>query len=621
MASISPTTSPHRQPGSSEAPSDCNKELRPTVKDEPSPPAGASSAPVAPKRAPLPSHRKPAAPPQPAPFVRISLPPVDKMSMTAVISPNPPIEQPQPKMSMTSKEWVIPPRPKPGRKPATDTPPTKRKAQNRAAQRAFRERRAARVGELEEMLDENKKFQDAHETELNEKIRTLELDVQSFRSRCLLLESMLERERQERMRAEMQAEALNRRYDQAAFRSDSMGSMYSQPYGRQQHPQQRHSLSDDRLAQQHATRHFSISQIVSPPETLDAHSPQDLSEPHLTCGSCSPNGHCACAEEVLASAVNGCGKCGFGTPCHCLDDATKISSLGSHLKRPISPLGKSSDEKRQRSMATSSRETDFGPLFSKPTSQQPPQPSSIIQQLSSTDSLSFRDSSFRDSCGFCKDGTYCVCADTAMNGPAVAPADASPPVTRQTRTPPPMETDVVTPLPPMAMEMTADGAVKLPRRKEARSKPQPEATASRGSCGPNGPGTCAQCQADPKSGLFCRLMAANFNRENGASSGGCCGGKGAGGGCCKSKPSQEKITLPSLPSLGLSCAEAYQTLSSHRNFEQAADEIGTWLPKLKAHPTPNDTRPVPAGRIPIEVEAASIMSVLKEFDIRFGREC
>jgi hypothetical protein len=30
---------------------------------------------------------------------------------------------------------------------------------------------------------------------------------------------------------------------------------------------------------------------------------------------------------------------------------------------------------------------------------------------------------------------------------------------------------------------------------------------------------------------------------------------------------------------------------------------------------------VPAGRIPIEVEAASIMSVLKEFDIRFGREC
>ncbi|RFU79600.1 bzip transcription factor [Trichoderma arundinaceum] len=623
MASISPTSSPHLQSRSIETPSAFNEKLHPVVKDEPSPPAGASSAPAAPKRAPLPSQPKSAAPPQSAPFVRISLPPVDKMSMTAVISPNPPMEQPQPKMSMTSKEWVIPPRPKPGRKPATDTPPTKRKAQNRAAQRAFRERRAARVGELEEMLDEHKKCQDSREQELTEKIHSLELDVQSFRSRCLLLESMLERERQERIRAEMQAETLSRRYDQAAFRSESIGSLPHQLYSRQQHnphPQQRHSLSDSRLAQQHgATRHFSISQIVTPPETMDAHSPHDLPDAHLTCGSCSPNGHCACAEEVLASVVGGCGKCGFGTTCQCLDDTTKMAGQGPDLKRPLSPSGRASDEKRQRSMAAAGRETDFNSLFSRTQQQQQqqqqPQPSSIISQLPSADSMSFR-----DSCGFCKDGTYCVCADTAMATPAMTPADASPPVTRQTRTPPPMESDVVTPLlPPMAMEMTADGAVKLPRRKQPRSQPQPEA-ASRGSCGPKGPGTCAQCQADPKSGLFCRLMAANFNREKGASSDGCCGGKGAGGGCCKTKPSQEQITLPSLPSLGLSCAEAYQTLSSHRNFEQAADEIGSWLPKLKAHPT-SDPRTVQTGRIPIEVEAASIMSVLKEFDIRFGREC
>lgn len=52
----------------------------------------------------------------------------------------------------TSKEWVLPPRPKPGRKADTDNAPTKRKAQNREAQRAFRERRAARVGELEQQI-------------------------------------------------------------------------------------------------------------------------------------------------------------------------------------------------------------------------------------------------------------------------------------------------------------------------------------------------------------------------------------------------------------------------------------------------------------------------------------
>ena len=75
-----------------------------------------------------------------------------------------PTEGPSP----LTKQYVVPPRPKPGRKPATDTPPTKRKAQNRAAQRAFRERRAARVNELEEELNETRK---EHEAEL-ERLRT-----------------------------------------------------------------------------------------------------------------------------------------------------------------------------------------------------------------------------------------------------------------------------------------------------------------------------------------------------------------------------------------------------------------------------------------------------------------
>ncbi|KAK9446858.1 uncharacterized protein V1518DRAFT_422819 [Limtongia smithiae] len=65
-----------------------------------------------------------------------------------------------------SKEWVLPPRPKPGRKPSTETPPTKRKAQNRAAQRAFRERRAARVVELEDRLHELETEKERKETDL-----------------------------------------------------------------------------------------------------------------------------------------------------------------------------------------------------------------------------------------------------------------------------------------------------------------------------------------------------------------------------------------------------------------------------------------------------------------------
>ncbi|KAG5761461.1 hypothetical protein H9Q72_010432 [Fusarium xylarioides] len=554
------------------------------------------------------SHRTPlsikpsAKPPPPTqPQQRTALPSINKMAMSSVISPQPAPPE-LPKVSMTSKEWVIPPRPKPGRKPATDTPPTKRKAQNRAAQRAFRERRAARVGELEEQLDQQREAQEKHESELKDKIHELELDVQSFRSRCMLLENMLERERQDRIRVETEAETLKRRLDEGVFNSNFQSrSMSSQhPFEGLHSPTSqgpRHSLPDARPDRQ-SGHSFSISQIISPPETLDMSASNDT-ETAITCGNCSPNGPCACAEEVLNSAANGCGKCTLTSNCQCLDEVAEALDRSQELKRPASPSANVSTEKRHRSNADA--ETDFTAMFSRKTQEAFSTPS----QLPSMDSMPFR-----DGCGFCKDGTYCVCADTALATPAMTPNDTLPPISQQVQTPPPEDSDP----PILAMEMTADGAVKLPPR-----RPQTQSTERRG-CGPNGPGTCAQCQADPKSGLFCRLMAANLNRKDG-SSGGCCGGKGAGGGCCKTQkpPQPEKINLPSLPSLGLSCAEAYQTLSSHRNFSKAADDIGSWLPKLKATPRPG-TRPAPPGAMmPIEVEAASIMSVLKDFDIRFGR--
>ncbi|KIL91280.1 hypothetical protein FAVG1_04894 [Fusarium avenaceum] len=557
------------------------------------------------------SHRTPLSikpsgqpPPPTQPQQRTALPSINKMSMSSVISPSPAPPEP-PKVSMTSKEWVIPPRPKPGRKPATDTPPTKRKAQNRAAQRAFRERRAARVGELEEQLDQQREVQEKHESELKDKIHELELDVQSFRSRCLLLENMLDRERQDRIRVETEAETLKRRLDEGMFNSNFQSrSMSSQhPFDGLHSPTsqpQRHSLPDGRPDRQ-SGHSFSISQIISPPETLDIN-PHDT-ETTITCGNCSPNGPCACAEEVMNSAVNGCGKCTLTSNCQCLDDAAEALNQSQALKRPVSPSADVSYEKRHRSSSGQDAvETDYTAMFSRKATQEA---FSTPSQLPSMDSMPFR-----DGCGFCSEGTYCACADAALATPAMTPNDTLPPISQQVQTPPPEEND----LPMLAMEMTADGAVKLPRRTQVKP------TERRG-CGPNGPGSCAQCQADPKSGLFCRLMAANFNRKDGSS--GCCGGKGAGGGCCKSQPKQpqqpEKINLPSLPSLGLSCAEAYQTLSSHRNFSKAADDIGSWLPKLKATPRPG-TRPAPPGAMmPIEVEAASIMSVLKDFDVRFGR--
>lgn len=442
---------------------------------------------------------------------------------------------------MTSKEWVIPPRPKPGRKPATDTPPTKRKAQNRAAQRAFRERRAARVGELEELLDQQKADHDKEETDTKDKIRSLEMEVQSFRSRCLLLENLLDKERTERIRAETEAESLRRR--QQEYQTINA---HASPLN-----QERRSMSIH-----HTQRQDSLPQIIPSRENDDS----------LSCGRCLP-GACACADEAFASM--------------------NTFSQSNDLKRPASPSAPVANEKRQR-----------------------PSLPDIITADTDHHLPSVQDSVFKDGCGFCKDGTYCVCADTSMATPAMTPThDTLPPITHQVQTPPPSEPDAS--YNGMAMEITSDGAVKLPKRSSAASRPAPTSR----SCGPNGPGSCAQCKADPKSGLFCRLMAAKASREGITS--GCCGGKGADGGCCKTK--KQPITLPSLPSLGLTPAEAYQTLSSHKNFERASDDIGSWLPKLRTTPMGEREGSTQQPKMaPVEVEAASIMSVLKDFDVRFG---
>ena len=547
------------------------------------------------------------------------------MTMSAVVSPLPAPEGPI--MSMTTKEWVIPPRPKPGRKPATDTPPTKRKAQNRAAQRAFRERRAARVGELEEQLDQQKAENDQREATYKDTIRDLELEVQSFRSRCLLLENMLERERKERIQTETTLETLRRQADErpslrtVALPEPSHNSSHNSA---QQHPpSQYHSSRQNSSSAASRSGSTTLPPITNTPGGVASQGYFDV-QTSLTCGNCELSGRCACVEEVLNT---GCGKCGSGGSCQCMNEASAVMGRGADLKRSASPIGASSDNKRPRSNpneADSPVEVDFTNMFQRRQTievSQPPQfePSNPISGPPSLDNPFLK-----DDCGFCKDGTYCVCADTAMATPAMTPVDTLPPINSQTQTPPPSEADVVSQ--PLIMEMTAEGAVKLPKRTNAKKLvAQP---AARG-CGSGAPGTCDQCRADPKSGLFCRLMAANFGKGEGG--GGCCGGKGADGGCCKSNsastqssaPPKEKITLPSLPSLGLSCAEAYQTLASHRNFDRAADDIGSWLPKLKTTAGGSSRALVPAkgGRMgPIEVEAASIMSVLKDFDVRFGRE-
>lgn len=635
--------------------------------------------------------------------------------MASVISPMPGPPVAKAPISMTTKEWVIPPRPKPGRKPATDTPPTKRKAQNRAAQRAFRERRAARVGELEEQLEADKEEHDKAQRALQDEVHRLELEAQALQSRCEVLENMLDKERAERSK---EVEVWRRRLHEATQsqhhpRQQSLPSIASVSHAQHTYAPQplRHHRPSASSRSTHegrastssltttttattpsthrssthrpATTHsFSISQIISPPE--------DIEQAPTGCGNCEPTGPCACADEAIASvSVNiGCGNCTLGSRCQCLEEVLNGGASGSvtgsrhnSLTRPqstasrtakrtirsISPSSTAPEEKRPRGSLSLATETDFTAMFSrKPaavattttatamtqrTTATLPAPSAIhsastpqsnaptpysLATLAPIESHTVESPRPEDRCGFCEDGTYCVCAEAAAASKSAQQSSAHTesltlpsihsanfPMSQQTRTPPPSEGDAI------GYEILPDGSVKLPSLKglQARNKtasandnntlPKPS-----GGCGPGGPGTCAQCLSDPKSGLFCRSLAANFKKNGESSSGGCCGGGGPGGGCCKDRNSGP-TTGGDKSGMGvsLSCADAYKTLASHKHFSEASDDINTWLPLLKAAPKPREPSLGKGGssRTPIEVEAASIMSVLKGFDVRFGR--
>ncbi|KAI0393437.1 hypothetical protein F5Y17DRAFT_309342 [Xylariaceae sp. FL0594] len=510
----------------------------------------------------------------------------------------------QPKSSITSKEWVIPPRPKPGRKPATDTPPTKRKAQNRAAQRAFRERRAARVGELEEELEDQREEHERAQQQLHLRIQRLNAEVESLHNKCLTLGEALERERAQRHALRNELESLRRRArierESVSSRNGSFTSQTVQLQSISNPPDHRNSTSN-----------ISISQMISPPDSSPLGHIQ-ASTDSTGCGNCTATGPCACVDEVLATTTVECGKCTLGSRCECLEAAlnntttTTTTTSEMELKRKPSSSALEPEEKRQKADPYPN-EIDFTAMFSSkkktfvaapaPPPDLPPAPQMPLQP--------------RESCGFCTESSYCLCAAEAAEAAEEAAASQTlAPMSQQVQTPPP-DSDPG----PSPMEVTSTGAIKLPSFRSLKRGSLQQSAGEPSGCGVNGPGTCAQCLRDPKSGLFCRSLAAKVSRESGGPSGGCCGGSGGSGGCCKSGNTSAPQATSSSTGISLSCAATYQTLSRHPAFEQATDEIETWLPKLKAIPKPANT----LGRTPMDVETASIMSVLKEFDVRFGR--
>ncbi|EED18041.1 bZIP transcription factor HapX [Talaromyces stipitatus ATCC 10500] len=413
--------------------------------------------------------------------------------------------------SLTSKEWVIPPRPKPGRKPATDTPPTKRKAQNRAAQRAFRERRAARVGELEEQIKKIEEDHDSLEQELRDQITRLtkdldqaQSDVAWWKNRCRSLEQELAQERSQTANATADTVPINIR------RKTNSGKR-----------------TDTHIAEQRALHKDTTNQ-----------------------------------SELAATGGEG--------------EVTNASSA------PEPAVKYDPDQ----------MEIDFTSRFTAPRTTAAP----LAETRTTTSTPP------AERCGFCGDGTACICAEMADQESSSRHEN----LFEQNRLAPLQNYSQFTPPP-------SDG--------DAREVTLPSISQATNPCA-NGPGTCAQCRADPRSTLFCKTLAAS--RTAGGLPGGCCGGKGADGGCCQSRPATRPSVSSNPSPLTLTCADAFTTLSRHPNFSQATDELTSWLPKLHTLPKPrkpsltDNLGSAISERPAMEVEAASVMGVLRYFDRRFA---
>lgn len=477
--------------------------------------------------------------------------PVAPLSSIAALQPSPgaKILAPAPSAGastpmLTTREWIIPPRPKPGRKPATDTPPTKRKAQNRAAQRAFRERRAAKVGELEEHIRKIEDEDEREQTELRAHIERLEAEIEHYREellawhqRCHALEKSLERERQ----------------------------------GSQALMQELTSLRDGRAEGTDA--------VALPPRRSDRKRASVQQEQHP-----EPVQTVLTTQDISM----GCGACTSTTRCECIEQAFNISNYSysdeSIPKRPLSPQT-STESKRHRQSDHVSRtepeslEVDFTTRFStKPNS-------STAAVLPSNQPIAASATTSADLCGFCQDGTPCICAETTADN--VQTNHLAHAVSQFT--PPPSDGDVVPK--PAASHLTS-----------WNTNP----------CA-NGPGTCDQCRADPRSTLFCKSLAATRTSAPVATSTNSniqpCTNASNPGGCCRTQPHPNRSAGPTL-----TCADAYTTLSRHPHYSEASDYLTSWMPNLQTRPTVLGEE----GRPAMEVDAANVMSVLKFFDRRFG---
>ena len=367
-----------------------------------------------------------------------------------------------------SKEWVLPARGKPGRKPSDSVPPTKRKAQNRASQRAFRERRHAYVCELEQKVAQYQ----AREIDANVQMQRIALQCRE------------------------EANALRKSNEELRARYEQMEQQF---------------LAYRRSAEAQATTHSTGCQpplhekIHTHCSSRDAISIRGTS----TSGTTGPSKLSAVGTEgTEGSEVNVAGSHAQGHK-----HLYGLRFANSTFSPPSSPTLSTSSEVKTAEAIPS---TSYTPTRAVPLRRKH-EPSLPLASLSEGE-----DPLLDLDCGFCTDATVCVCrgkarleldeAKPSVTG-AGSDSDSAPkPTLWYTKAP----------------EPSSSNAMRLPIRPHRSSRPRLWAvtpgnmsqfgaatcSASSSQLAPQCTGdrrTCSACQTDPTLAEFCTAISRNVH--------------------------------------------------------------------------------------------------------------
>lgn len=482
---------------------------------------------------------------------------------------------------ITSKEWVLPPRPKPGRKPSVDTPLSKRKAQNRAAQRAFRERRATRVQELEAKLIDVERENEIKEMGLINTLNKLKIENQ------FLLKSLnqLKKENHQLKNSNNNAQLSS---NPSPLHGASPSSYISPAPSISYRSPPDNSYSPRNMSMLHTSNEKSI--LNSPPMSNDS---------NFDCGVCTKE-ECLCEEVGLKDLKHSLSISNLTHNNHQQEEAEKMLQQQLNSFKPTKPVAL---KKRKASEKDGKDEELFVDFTNKFKSKPMPDLKKLKRNHDPVDKASVED------CGFCTDDSNCVCLAAANEAAKLSHTMESDNVDESESTLPPLynynvrndSLPVLHPGPSVRVsaltnygDLTPGTAPRVdsPLRTTQstplndRIEKIKESADEDGGCTGN-PGTCKQCQTDPMSTLFCTTVANKEKEEE----------------VIENEPKPTPVPVLETSSMYIPCSDAYKTLSRHKKFNTV--DFSTVVGKLTTRG--------------MQVEVQSVANVLRELDRNFSK--